>query len=132
MGAEPYEYVVDYHEDITQVLERLRNDVFQSGKYRGSEMKPGTPEEALEMMEESGTASILDINRVSDVPDLCCAAPLSSEELQQYFGKEKPTVEAIQKCVRLWDDLERGQARYLVILENDIPAKIMFIGYSFD
>ena len=32
----------------------------------------------------------------------------------------------------LWEDLERGQARYVILYEGDEPKRIFFAGYSFD
>jgi hypothetical protein len=61
MGAEPWSYYVPFQADIQAALDKLRDQVFKSGKYRGSQLKPRTPTEALENMEADGTASILDI-----------------------------------------------------------------------
>ena len=80
----------------------------------------------------NGTASILDISRISDQPDFCCAAPLSSAELERYFGTQKPTEAMARESDDLWEDLERGMARYVVLYEGDEPKGIYFAGYSFD
>ena len=132
MGADPYQYVVPYQEDIQAALDALRAKVFKSGDYRGSELNPGTPQEALEMTAEEGTASILDILKVSEQPDFCCAAPLTQEELEEYFGTPRPTVEAIEGNEEFWESLNRGMARYVIIYEGEVPTKIFFAGYSFD
>ena len=79
-----------------------------------------------------GTRSILDISRVSDDPDYFCAAPLSHEELERYFGTQKPTEDMVRESDDLWEDLERGQARYVILYEGDDPNGIFFAGYSFD
>ncbi len=84
------------------------------------------------MADADGTASILDILRVADEPDFCCAAPFSPDDLRQYFGTDKPTRADVQKADEYWDDLERGQARYVVLYENKQPAELYFAGYSFD
>jgi hypothetical protein len=76
--------------------------------------------------------SILDILRMRETPDYCCAAPLASEELHRYFGAESPTVAMVEQCDEFWEDLERGMARYVVIRENGVPTKVVFAGYSFD
>lgn len=132
MGAEPYQYVVDYEPDIQAVLEKLRAQVFESGEFNGAEMNPATPEEAVEMTECDGTRSILDITTISETPDFCCAAPYTEDELVGYFGTARPTLETAQQIDDLWNDLERGQARYIVIYDGDKPTKILFMGYSFD
>lgn len=132
MGAEPYDYLVAYDPDPQAALERLRADVFASGRYRGAEENPESPEEALEMMDEDGTASILDIMRISDQPDFCAAAPLSDAELEACFGTKRPTVEQIKASGAFWDAIQRGHARYVVVYEGDEPRSLFFAGYSFD
>lgn len=132
MGAEPYDYFVTYEEDVQSALEKLRANVFSSGDYRGAEYGPSSPDEALEMMDTEGTASILDILQVTPAPDFCCAAPFSSEELQEYFGTDKPTRGDLDGGDMFWDDLERGQARYVTVYEDEEPKELYFVGYSFD
>jgi hypothetical protein len=95
-------------------------------------MGPATPEEALEMADADGTASILDIQRIADHPDYFCAAPLSPKELTQYFGTDKPTRDDVQQSDEFWDSLDRGQARYVVLYEDEQPKELYFAGYSFD
>ena len=132
MGAEPYEYFVPFQANIQSALDKLRADVFASGEFNGAELEPATPEEALEMTDADGTASILDIQRVADEPDFCCAAPFSPKELREYFGSDKPTRADIQQSDEYWEDLERGQARYVVLYDEKQPAELYFAGYSFD
>ena len=73
MGAEPWSYYVPFESSVEAALEKLRQRVFESGEFRGSEMHPATPEEAMENMDADGTASILDIMQVSESPDFCSA-----------------------------------------------------------
>lgn len=132
MGAEPYQYLVDYEDNLQGALDTLRAHVFASGEYNGAEFNPSTPEEAMEMADADGTGSILDIQRITSQPDFCCAAPFSSNELQAYFGTETPTRQDVLKNDMFWDDLERGQARYVVVYDDGKPTQLFFAGYSFD
>ena len=132
MGAEPYEYCVSYESDVQAALEKLRSRVFASGEYRGAELAPATPEEALEMMDADGTASILDIQQITPHPDFCCAAPFTPAELQDHFGTDRPTREDLLENDHFWDNLERGQARYAALYKDDQPTELYFVGYSFD
>lgn len=132
MGAEPYDYTVPYEPDIQSALDKLRQQVFASGEYNGADLNPPTPEAALEMAEEDGTRSILDISRISEAPDFCCAAPFSADELRRYFGTDKPTKQMLRASDDFWDDLDRGMARYVILYEGDEPKEIYFAGYSFD
>ena len=132
MGAEPYNYVVEYDEDIGRALKKLRRHVFETGAYYGSARKPSTPEDALATATEEGTRSILDIAEVSDEPQLCCAAPFTTEELVNYFETERPSLKDVEDNDVFWDDIERGTARYIILYEGDSPKQIYFAGYSFD
>lgn len=132
VGTEPYDYTVPYEPDIQAALNKLRRRVFESKEFNGAEFDPPTPEAALELTEADGTRSILDISRISDLPDFCCAAQLSPEELEQYFGSQKPTEAMIREQGDFWEDIERGMARYVILYEGDEPKGIYFAGYSFD
>jgi hypothetical protein len=132
MGAEPYEYYAPYEADVQSVLDKLRAEVFASGEFNGAELGPATPEEALELADADGTRSILDIMQVAKEPDFCCAAPFSPEEFREYFGTEQPTRSDVESAEDYWEDLDRGQARYLVVYENNRPTELYFAGYSFD
>ena len=132
MGAEPYEYFVPYEANLQSALDKLRAEVFASGEFNGAEFDPATPTEALEMTDADGTRSILDIERIADEPDFCCAAPFSPDELREYFGSDKPSRADVQQGDEYWDDLDRGQARYVVVYKDSKPAELYFAGYSFD
>jgi hypothetical protein len=132
MGAEPYDYTVPYEPNIQAALDKLRRRVFESKEFNGAEFDPATPEAALELAEADGTRSILDISRISDSPDFCCAAPLSPDELERYFGTRKPTEAMLRENGEFWEDIERGMARYVILYEGDEPKEIYFAGYSFD
>jgi hypothetical protein len=132
MGAEPYQYIVDYEDDIQSALDKLRKKVFSSGEYYKSEMKPKTIEEAFRNGMDVGTRSILDIKQVADEPDYECTSPFDEEELFDYFGTDKPSLETVESNMDFWDIIERGMSRYIIIYENDKLSKIFFAGYSYD
>jgi hypothetical protein len=132
VGGELYEYTVPYEPDIQAALDKLRQKVFESKEFNGAEFDPPTPEAAFEMTDADGTRSILDITGISDEPEFCCACALSADELEQYFGTQKPTKAMLRECYDLWEDIERGMARYVILYEGDEPKEIYFAGYSFD
>ncbi|MDH4338684.1 MAG: hypothetical protein OEX18_15580 [Candidatus Krumholzibacteria bacterium] len=131
MGAHPYQYVVEYDEDVQAALDRLRADVFRNGRFFGAERNPRTPEQAVKQTGETGTRSILDIVKIRDKPDYCCAAGLTPSEVKRYFGTDRPTVATVEASDKFWEDLERGKARFVVVYEGE-EKKIFFAGYSFD
>ena len=115
-------------------LKNCGTQFFQSGEFNGVEFGPATPEEALRMTVEDGdgTRSILDIMQVADAPNFCCAAPLTPDELQRYFGHGKPTREQLKQAGGFWEDIERGHCRVIVLYHGDEPTQLYFAGYSFD
>jgi hypothetical protein len=132
MGGHAYQYVVPFQEDAQAALDALRADVFARAEYFGADTGPRSIQEAVARSGESGTRSILDIDRIAEVPDYCRAAPLTPAEEATYFGGAKPTVTMIEECDRLWEDLERGKARYVVGYEDGVATHLVFVGYSFD
>jgi hypothetical protein len=132
MGAEPWSIYTKYDANIQRALEKLRREVFAAGDYRYAEEKPSSIEEALEIADADGTASILDIQTVAEEPDFCCAAPFSEEELVQYFRSPQPTRADIEQSDEYWDEMERGKARYAIVFDQGTPSEIYFAGYSFD
>lgn len=132
MGAEPWDYYVPYEDDIQAALDKLREREFRAGRFRGSELRPATIEEALDNMDADGTGSILDIDHVADEPDFCAVAPLPREELLRLFGTDKPTRAMIEGNLDLYEDIDRGQGVYIIAYENGRPSGIFFAGYSFD
>jgi hypothetical protein len=132
MGAEPYNYTVPYEPDIQAALDKLRRRVFESKEFNGAEFDPPTPEAALELTECDGTRSILDISSISARPQFCCASPLLSGELERYFGTRKPTRAMVEESYDIWEDIDRGTARYIIVYDGDEPTELFFAGYSFD
>ena len=60
------------------------------------------------------------------------AAPLSPDELQEFFGTDRPSAQSVEEHQGFWESIERGMARYVIIYEDDIPKSVFFAGYSFD
>jgi hypothetical protein len=89
-------------------------------------------EEAFEDADADGTRSILDMMQVSATPDYNAVAPLPEEDLINLFGTDKPTHEMIEESDELYEMLERGQGRYVIVYRDGQPSEIFFAGYSFD
>jgi len=132
MGGEAWSYFTPFQKSVHAALESLRDQVFESGEFRGSEMEPATPEEAFANMEEAGTASILDITDVGVTPEFCSVCPLSDEDLESYFGTNEPTHEMILANRDFFEPIERGQGIYITVYKNRQPSEYFFAGYSFD
>src|SRR4051794_34553260 len=71
MGAEAWSCFTPYRDDVAEALEEARLREFEAGRYRkpwGFEGTHATIDEAVRAGTEGGTASVLDMMGVSDVP----------------------------------------------------------------
>jgi hypothetical protein len=150
MGGHFWSYSVPYQKDIRAALEALREQEFRAGRFwQPAEVEPGffgrlldrgpskpkrpaSIPEALKISDATGTRSILDMERVTDTPELGAVSPLQPQELRELFGTEQPTLETIEKSEAFIDRLERGQGVYIILHEQGKPEKIYFAGYSYD
>jgi hypothetical protein len=132
MGAEPWDYFVPYEANIQAALQQLREREFRAGRFRGSELRPVSIDDAVINMEADGTASILDIDHVAAEPEFCAVAPVPADVLVRYFGTDQPTHEMVEQNGDLFEDIERGQGVYIVVYKDGAPAELYFAGYSFD
>jgi hypothetical protein len=102
-------------------------------------------EEAIEAAADSGTGSILDLSRVGSKPDFSTVCPLSDQVLIQLFGTTKPTRDLLESVLikkrpiagpegygLFWDQIERGEGRYIVLYSGSEPREIFFAGYTID
>jgi hypothetical protein len=102
-------------------------------------------EAVLEECASDGTQSILDMEVISNEPEISSVCPLSEPELQEIFQTSKPTrlmIEAIllnefeiedwEPWEIFWESIGRGEGRYIVAYEGESPTEIFFAGYSFD
>jgi hypothetical protein len=147
MGAHFYYYIVPFDPDIQAALDRLREREFNAGRYNPvmpfidfpitpASPAPGpqhdSPEDALVDADADGTRSILDIASISDFPDFGAAAPLSEDILDSLYGTIQPTRQQVEPEMAFAEDLERGEAVYIVLHANGQPSELLFAGYSFD
>lgn len=101
--------------------------------------EPTSIETLMEWNGEEGTHSILDIDEIAPTPRIGAVAPLSNEELDRFFGTDKPTREMIKsKEQDLSTFLQqglgryRGEATYIIVYKDNEPNEIYFTGYSGD
>jgi hypothetical protein len=147
MGGHPWFYFVAYEADVNTALQKLRQREFHAGRYNPvmrnlpfplgpQSPSPGAQhrsiKEALKAAEESGTRSILDMERISATPRSRAVAPLAGVDLRRLFGTERPTHDVVESSDALFEALERGQGVYVIVYKGDEPDEIFFAGYSFD
>lgn len=131
MGADFYSVWVANEADPARALAKARAEVLAKGVHRG-EQRPQTPTDALRASGESGTGSILDIEKISAREEAGAANGLDRSELLELFSTEYPTRQAIESCDELVEGIDRGCARYVAAYENGTCIGIVFLGYSFD
>jgi hypothetical protein len=147
MGGHPYWYTVPYQQDISKALDELRQREFQAGRYNpvtpivefpitASSPAPGAGhrniDEAMQASNADGTRSILDISAIASDPDFFTAAPLRDAALNSYFGTTRPSRALVESNTRFLESVQRGQAIYIVLYDQGVPAELLFAGYSFD
>lgn len=147
MGGEPYWYFVNYNADVDQVLRDLRDREFRAGRYNpvmhfidfpltSSSPAPGpghsSIKAALKASLESGTRSILDIEKIATQPRTRVAVPLDHNLLMDLYGTTQPDREMVENNLDFLDWVERGHCVYFTIYKDDEPHEILFAGYSFD
>ena len=146
MGGHPWFYFVDYEPDVNAALQKLRQQEFRAGRYNPAiwfpefpigpqSPAPGAQHRSIKAAlaaHESGTRSILDMERVSTTPRSRAVAPLGGEDLKTLFGTDRPTHDLVASNDELFEALERGQGVYIIVYKDNQPAEIFFAGYSFD
>jgi hypothetical protein len=147
MGSHAYWYTVSYQPQIDVALEELREREFRAGRYNpampfisfpitASSPAPGprhrTIDDAVAAAEEDGTRSILDIQGLADEPDFAVAGPLREDQLDQYFGTQTPSAAQVEASLDFLEEVDRGQAVYVVCHTGDVPTDLVFAGMSFD
>ena len=151
MGAVPYWYLVAYDSNVQGALDRLRAREFEAGRYSLPLSAPGFGDPAFgdlcpgprhgsiaEAVQEGidsaeGTRSILDVVRIGGLPGYGVAAALSSDEILETFGSDKPTRSDVDRALdELFERLERGQCVYVVVYGRTAPSELLFAGYSYD
>lgn len=148
MGGMPYWYFVTYESALQHALDTLRDREFMAGRYFPvmnavelhdpslAEAVPGrghaTIAEACDAAGPDGTKSILDIERVADVPDRGVASPVSDDELMDIYGTNRPTRQQVESDMAFLASIERGECVYVVVYEDDVPSEVCFAGFSYD
>ena len=148
MGASGWEYFVPYQPDLQAALDRLRRQVFETGDYWWAVPsafgksaadfpdRPRTEDQlwAEEVVQESGTHSILDVRWVVDdgeQPDFGTVEPVTEAEALDVIGVAKPTRAHVAALEKLADQRWFGRCAVLHDAAGE-PEEIWFWGFSGD
>ena len=134
MGAEPWQYFVPFEKDISTTLRLLREREFAAGSYYFPGEKPNSIENVIAGMSASGTRSILDMLKVSELPEIFAVSPFGPDELKMILGTDEPTHDIIEaRMSEIFEVMDgRGEGRYIIINEDGRPKEVFFAGYSLD
>ena len=91
---------------------------FRGGQVSGGGKKPVSIVAAMEEVAEEGTGSLLDIMRVSKIPELCSVCSVSAKERKDFFGTEHPDGSEIAGAMAFWESFDRGMARAVTLYEQ--------------
>ena len=112
-------------------LDKLKEHEFKAGRYRYSEENPSSIEEAREIADADGTASIFDIDLVGQEPDSASSHRCRIEAHR--FVRHRQTSRAmIEGNLDLYEEIDRGQGICIVAYDGNKPSEIFFGGYSYD
>lgn len=133
MGGRSWWYLTEYQEDAGAALQALRRQVFAAGAYRFDGASPRSIDALVDAAAEVGTGSILDIEGVAARPDTAVAVPAPGRLLQQVFGTQRPSVEAVMASAQqLSDTVPRWRCVYFAAWEDGRPVRWCFAGASGD
>ena len=100
---------------------------------RESNKIPQSIEELIELNQESGTHSIIDITEISNKTSEDESGTLSREDLIRIFGTDMPTRKMVEKKAdHLLDFRGRWLCTYIVVYKEDRPDEFFFTGFSGD
>ena len=160
MGSSEWSYVTKYQGDAAVALRELQECVFRDGDYcwwdefGEYEPRPESVEAywANEGRWESGTHSILDIDRVVDTTDppddwvnpadIGTVRPLAADRVRRLFGTTRPTRAQFEALAKDYANPRHreltGEVRvrwtgfYVLLHDGDTPTEIGFWGRSGD
>ncbi|NTS43988.1 hypothetical protein HRG84_24125 [Flavisolibacter sp. BT320] len=97
------------------------------------QMTPASIEELLELNEEAGTHSILDIFDIGTSTEEDQSGTISKEDLFRIFGTDKPYHQKVEeKADALLEFRGRGFCTYIIVYKDGRPDELFFTGYSGD
>jgi hypothetical protein len=148
VGASGWDYYVPYQPDLQKALEELSRRVFDEGDYWWAvpyeygksaadfPNRPRTEEElwAAEIVQESGTHSILDMSHVlvgREKPDFGTVQPVTEAEAVERVGVAKLTRAHVGALKPLAEQRWFGRCAVLHDADGE-PAEIYFWGFSGD
>lgn len=132
MGSESWASWAKWKKDLPTTLREAQRVALAEQGY-------DSVEEALEACGADGTASVLDVFRLSKKPEGGACWELPPAQLDETFGTRTPTRAQIEARVdELTEELGRGESLCVVAWAKSKkagklePSEVLFSGWSFD
>lgn len=160
MGASGWDHRVPFKGSVEESLIAIQDQVLSNGEYpawpwdtydprldeapfvpRPTSLQALTAAKQYEVFWTAGTHSILDVERIwaeGETEDVGTIRPLTSEELLEVFGSERPTAADFDRICQLkYNPLEElpcrtWGGRSVVIYDGETPVEVFFWGFSGD
>ena len=146
MGASDWSYWADYTDDLDEMFEDLRQEVFLMGDYEppwdaDDDYSPASIDKLVDACDEEGTHSILDIEEISSEPlphdaewedEFLKLVPLREGQLRRIFDTTKPTREEIKEKEPELQDLDPTgwSGRWIIAYHAGQPSEYYIFGSS--
>lgn len=132
MGAESWETWVKWKTDLKTTLREAQKQALEEQGF-------SSVDEAHEATGADGTASVLDIGKLTKKPEPAACWQPSAAQLEDTFGTSTPTRQQIEDEVDdLTEALGRGESVCVVAYAKSRktqklePVEVLFAGWSFD
>jgi hypothetical protein len=145
VGASGWSHLVPYQADLNAALRSLQDRLFQNEDYYwyDDDERPTSLAELRRLLSqtdlgETGTHSILDVDRVvdaNDEDDFGTIRPLTHAERQRWFGTDTPSradFDSLNDNIEFHADPPRWSGRCVVLHRDGKPDEIAFWGSSGD
>ena len=94
---------------------------------------PQTIDALLERAAESGTHSILDVERIATKSGFGNVRPLRADRIAELTGSAQPTLAQIEQAAyTILEDVDRGEGVVLTAFDAGRPSSLVFLGISGD
>ena len=139
MSATAWRYLIPYQADIGSAVALLKEKTFERRAFFQPYLAPEHPpvlvprtiEEALALVGETGTHSILDVEAVGVMPGPGICSLLSAEVRLEVYGTLTPDRDDVDfHKFTLVNHMNAGEARFVIVHKDDEPDQIYLEGLT--
>ena len=139
MSATAWRYLIPYQSDIGAAVADLKRKTFERRAFFQPYLAPEHPpvqvprtiEDALALVGDVGTHSILDIEKMGVMPAQGVCSLLSAEVRLEVYGTLTPDRSDVDMHkFTLVNYMDSGQARFVIVHKDDEPDQIYLEGLT--